>query len=94
MDQRFNDLTITSNPDADNFHEQLKKKGFNFSTGIPCGVLKHFISNLETDKNFIHVKSQNEPESIGIAAGAYLGGKKPIIYMQNSGLLKSTNELG
>lgn len=42
----------------------------------------------------LYIPGQNEPESIGIAAGAYLGGKSPLIYMQNSGLLKSINEIG
>jgi len=36
----------------------------------------------------------NEPESIGIATGAWLAGKTPAIYMQNSGMLKAVNDIG
>ena len=94
QEKKFNDLTTGKHPTADKLHLLLKEKGYNFATGVPCGVLRYFINNFETNTDFIHVKAQSEPESIGIAAGAYLGGAKPIIYMQNSGLLKSTNEIG
>lgn len=76
------------------FHSLIKEKGYNFSTGVPCGVLKNFIKDFKGDSSFLDVISQNEPESVGVSVGAYLGGKKPIIYMQNSGFFKSSNELG
>lgn len=41
----------------------------------------------------MHVPATREAEAIGIAAGAYLAGKKPVVYMQNSGLLDSINEV-
>ncbi len=94
MKQTFNDFKTKSSPSADHFHQELKNKNFDFAAGVPCGVLKHFILNVVQDPKFIHINAQHEPEVIGIVAGAYLGGKKPIIYMQNSGLLKSINEIG
>ncbi|MBU3941822.1 MAG: hypothetical protein KKF74_02825 [Nanoarchaeota archaeon] len=93
MELRFNDFNKSQNPYANRFHNKLKEKGANFATGIPCGVLKYFINNFEIDKNFIHLPAQSEPEAVGIAAGAYLGSKIPVVYMQNSGMLKSTNEI-
>lgn len=94
MELTFNDLTRAGNPYADKFHIMLKENGANFATGVPCGVLRYFIANFIQDKEFINIIGQNEPEAVGIASGAYLGGKTPVLYMQNSGMLKSTNEFG
>jgi len=93
MELRFNDFNKSQNPYANRFHNKLKEKGANFATGVPCGVLRYFINNFKIDKNFIHLPAQGEPEAVGIAAGAYLGSKIPVVYMQNSGMLKSTNEI-
>lgn len=65
-----------------------------FVTGLPCGELREFILASNDDNEVIHVPATNERESVGIAAGAWLGGKQPILYMQNSGLFESSNDLG
>ncbi|PIN78695.1 hypothetical protein COY26_05440 [Candidatus Woesearchaeota archaeon CG_4_10_14_0_2_um_filter_33_10] len=93
MESKFKDFNKSQNPHANRFHNKLKEKGTNFATGVPCGVLRYFINNFEIDKDFIHIPAQSEPEAVGIAAGAYLGSKIPVVYMQNSGMLKSTNEI-
>jgi len=89
----FNTLDKKRNVKADSLHEQLKKHGINFATGVPCGVLCHIIDNLLNDSDILHVKSNRESEAVGIAAGAYLSGKHPVIYMQNSGLFASSNDI-
>lgn len=94
MATKFNEIGKTGNSDADRLHDILKHEGIDFASGVPCGVLKYFIKNFEGDDEILQVPAQNEPESIGIAAGAYLGGKYPALYMQNSGLLKSVNDIG
>lgn len=94
MDHSFNNLNRKGNRYTDLFHARLKENGADFVTGVPCGVLKYFISNFASDPDFLHLPGQSEPECIGLAAGAYLGGMKPVVYMQNSGMLKSTNEIG
>jgi sulfopyruvate decarboxylase subunit alpha len=71
----------------------LKHYGINFASGVPCAVQKEIIANLSTDKEIIHIPATREEEAIGIAAGAYLGGKKPVVYMQNSGLGNSINAI-
>lgn len=76
------------------FINKLKQEKFNLAVGVPCGVLKEYISGFENDRGIINIKAQNEPEAIGIAAGGYLGGSYPIVYMQNSGFLKSINDIG
>lgn len=67
----------------------------NYVTGLPCGELREFIhAASHEDPESIHLQASNERESVGIAAGAWLGGKKPILYMQNSGLFEASNDLG
>lgn len=73
--------------------ELLKRCGIDFATGVPCGVQKYLISSLSTDTEIKHVPATKESEAIGIAAGAYLAGRTPLIYMQNSGLLNSINDI-
>ncbi len=92
-DSVFNDLSKSGNYKADFLHENLKRHGINFATGVPCGVLRHIINNLLNDKNIFHVLANRESEAVGIAAGAYLSGKSPVVYMQNSGLFASSNDI-
>lgn len=68
--------------------------GFNVVSGLPCGELRHFISESLDDKEILHVGATNERESVGIAQGAWLAGKTPVLYMQNSGLFECSNDLG
>ena len=62
------------------------------STGVPCGVLRHFIFQLSQMP--LHTPGLNEREAVGIAAGMWLAGKKPLVYMQNSGMLVASNDIG
>ncbi len=71
----------------------LKNEGINFATGVPCGVQKYIIANLSSDPEILHTPATRESEAIGIAAGASLANKKPVVYMQNSGLLNCLNDL-
>lgn len=66
----------------------------NFVTGLPCGELREFIAASAKDKEILHFPTTNERESVGIAAGAWLAGETPILYMQNSGLFECSNDLG
>ena len=48
---------------------------------------------IDCDSDIIHVPVNREEEGFGICAGAYMGGKKTAILMQNSGLGNSVNVL-
>ena len=78
---------------ADKFYLLLKDYGFNFFAGVPCTILKDIIGHLLNDRNVIYVAAAREQEAIGIATGAYLGGKKPVVLMQNSGMGNSVGTL-
>jgi len=75
-------------------HELKSRFNADFVTGLPCGELREFIAASAQDKEILHLPTTNERESVGIAAGAWLAGKKPILYMQNSGLFECSNDLG
>jgi len=68
------------------FLELLESKGFNFFTGVPCSYLGNLCRLLDRKDPHVHVPAGREDLALGIAAGAYLAGKQPVVYMQNSGL--------
>jgi len=78
---------------ADEFCLLLKDCGFNFFAGVPCTILKDIIGHLLNDRDVIYVTAAREEEAIGIATGAYLGGKKSVVLMQNSGMGNSVGTL-
>ena len=69
----------------------LDELGFNFYTGVPCSMLSGIIELL-TDKNK-YLPATKEDEAIGIAVGAYLAHKKPVVLMQNSGFCNSISHI-
>lgn len=73
------------------FGEELKQSGFTFYTGVPCSFLKNLINYAINDCEYIG--ATNEGDAISIASGAYLGGKSPVVLMQNSGLANAVSPL-
>jgi len=63
----------------------LEKNKFDFFTGVPCSYIKKFCEILKKRESNFHVPAVREDIAVGLAAGAYMGGKSPVIYMQNSG---------
>ena len=89
----FNSLAAGHARLANKAHKSFVKSGVNFATGVPCGVLKHIIRNLNNDQRILHIPVNRESEAVGLAAGAYFAGKTPIVYMQNSGLFAASNDI-
>ena len=73
--------------------DAIKDAGIDFIVSVPCVNLSKILNMIDEDEKIIHVPVTREEEGIGICAGAYLGGKKPAILMQNSGLGNSINAL-
>jgi phosphonopyruvate decarboxylase len=71
----------------------LLDDGYDFFTGVPDSGLKQFIADLEQLPAGEHVRATWEGEAVGIAAGAYLAGRKPCVYLQNAGLGHTVNPL-
>lgn len=87
------DLVKDTSEKARLLHQALRRNGINFATGVPCGVLKQVIQNLIGDPAIVHLPANRESEAVGIAVGAYLAGRKPIVYMQNSGFFAASNDI-
>jgi sulfopyruvate decarboxylase subunit alpha len=75
------------------FVAALKSQGFDFFAGVPCSLLKGLVSLLDQDHDAHYVSATREDSALGMAAGAFLGGKRPMVLMQNSGLGVSVNAL-
>lgn len=71
----------------------LKDAGIDFVVSVPCVNLSKLLNMIDEDDEIIHIPVTREEEGIGICAGAYLGGKRTAILMQNSGLGNSINAL-
>jgi phosphonopyruvate decarboxylase len=72
---------------------QLLDEGYDFFTGVPDSGLKQFIADVNTLGAEQHVTATWEAEAVAIAAGAYLAGRKPCVYLQNAGLGHAVNPL-
>lgn len=75
------------------FCELLKSRGLNFFSGVPCSILKDVISILEQDPEVTYVPAVREDAAVGLATGAYMVGRRPMVLMQNSGLGVCMNAL-
>jgi len=71
--------------------EELKNLGFTFYSGVPCSFLKSLINYAINEREY--VAATNEGDAVAIAPGAYLGGKKSVVLMQNSGLSNAVSPL-
>jgi phosphonopyruvate decarboxylase len=70
---------------------ELRTAGFDFFTGVPCSLVASLIAALEPHG---YVAETREDAALGLAAGAALAGRRPIVVMQNSGFGVSLNALG
>lgn len=75
------------------FADRLAHHGFDFFTGVPCSLIEDLIAVLERGERAPYVAAVREDAAVGIAAGAWFGGRRPVVLMQNSGLGTSLNAL-
>ena len=71
----------------------LERQGYDFFTGVPCSMIESLIGVLETHPRLPYVPAVREDVAVGLAAGAWLAGRRPMVLMQNSGLGTSMNAL-
>ena len=57
-----------------------------FITTVPCKQLAGVIDEIENRDEIFHIPSNKEDEGIGLCAGAFMGGKRPAIIMQNTAI--------
>ncbi len=71
----------------------LEAHGFDFFAGVPCSLIEGLIRALERHPRLPYVPAVREDVAVGLAAGAWLAGRRPVVLMQNSGLGTSLNAL-
>jgi phosphonopyruvate decarboxylase len=71
----------------------LEARGVQLCTGVPCSLIEDVIAVLETHPGVPYIPAVREDAAVGLAAGAWLGGRRPAVLMQNSGLGTSLNAL-
>ena len=73
--------------------DDLVANGIEFVTTVPCKQLGGVIEEVEARDEIFHIPSNKEDEGMGLCAGAYMGGKKPCIIMQNTAIGVTINTL-
>ncbi len=75
------------------FAARLAHHGFDFFTGVPCSLIEDLLAVLERGERAPYVAAVREDAAVGVAAGAWFAGRRPVVLMQNSGLGTSLNAL-
>lgn len=78
---------------AYDFIKPALAKGYSFWAGVPCSFLKPFINYVIQSPDLTYIGACSEGEAVGVAAGAYLAGRKTVLVCQNSGLGNMVNPL-
>ncbi len=73
--------------------DDLVKNEIEFVTTVPCKQLAGVIDGIEKNNQMIHVPANKEDEGMGLCAGAYMGGKRSCIIMQNTAIGVTINTL-
>jgi phosphonopyruvate decarboxylase len=80
-------------PKTTEFLAALEKNGYDFFAGVPCSLLKGVIRRFDEEPKWGYVSAVREDSAVGLAAGAWMAGKKPAVFLQNSGLGVCLNAL-
>ena len=64
-----------------------------FVTTVPCKQLAGVIDAVDASPDIYHIPSNKEDEGMGLCAGAFMGGKRPAIIMQNTAIGVTINTL-
>jgi sulfopyruvate decarboxylase subunit alpha len=71
---------------ADLVVEGLKEHDVEIVTALPESLLIDVYRKVAADPAFIYVQAASEQDLPGVVAGAYLAGKRSVMFMENSGL--------
>ena len=73
--------------------DDMVANGIGFVTTVPCKQLAGVIDELDRRDDVMHVPSNKEDEGMGLCAGAFMGGTRPAIIMQNTAIGVTINTL-
>jgi sulfopyruvate decarboxylase alpha subunit len=86
-------LAPESPPWAREIVGSLKASGVRYVAHVPDTPLGHLLRLMDADPEFDVTAATREEEAVGIAAGIALGGGRPAVMMQTSGLGNALNAL-
>jgi phosphonopyruvate decarboxylase len=69
----------------------LRERGVDLFTGVPCSTLGGLFTLLEATGDYL--PAANEGTALALACGAAIGGRRPAVLIQNSGLGNLVNPL-
>ncbi|RXA16952.1 sulfopyruvate decarboxylase subunit beta [Methanosarcina sp. MSH10X1] len=69
----------------------MKKAGIDLAATLPCDRIKNLLPLIS--ENFPEIRLTREENGVGICAGAYLAGGKPMMLIQSTGLGNMINAL-
>lgn len=72
--------------DTGPLYHEFKARGYDYFVGVPCSFLKGFIKEMEADESVEFIPAAREDIALSMAVGAWMAGKKPLVYIQSSGL--------
>ena len=71
----------------------LKAAGIDFVASLPSSAFTTVLPVISDDPAFVHVEVTHEGDGVSMCAGARLGGKRPALLVENSGLMTGMNAL-
>ena len=74
---------------AEKIVNELKKHGITHAVGVPDNGSARIYELLRAEPEIEVITVTREGEAFALASGLYVGGKKPVIIIQNTGLLES-----
>jgi sulfopyruvate decarboxylase subunit beta len=77
--------------DENQIINELKAQGIDLVSAIPCDRAKGLFFKLPDE--FRHIGLTREEDGVGISAGAYLAGARPLVALQSSGLGNMLNAI-
>ena len=77
----------------DKIVSDLAANDIRFVTTVPCKQLAGVIEGVEAHPDIYHIPSNKEDEGMGLCAGAFMGGTRPAIIMQNTAIGVTINSL-
>ena len=77
--------------DEDAVIGELKAQGIDLVSSIPCDKARGLFFRLPEE--FRHIGLTREEDGVGISAGAYLAGARPLVALQSSGLGNMLNAI-
>ena len=77
--------------DENQIIDELKAQGIDLVSAIPCDRAKGLFFRLPEE--FRHIGLTREEDGVGLSAGAYLAGARPLIALQSSGIGNMLNAI-